>query len=304
MAKKLRIDYHETPEDAIRMGAKVFLPMLSMPYADAPEITEGYSQPKFDGIRSVMRRDPLTGRPGAFSRGGKEQFTVPHIVEELEKFMKGTWTADGELYGHALSRDFNKITSLVRKQKPSAADINAVERQLKYHIYDCYVPGLEFKDRYRILQEMFALNNFKHLVLARTDYFTTADQRDALYAEYLADNYEGQILRRSDGLYMMDTRPNSCVKRKEFITEEFTIKRLEEGVGNWAGAVAFVCVELENGEECETGIRGDYATRAQMLREKDEYVDGTATVRYLNRTPDNQLRGGVTIDAVKGQRED
>lgn len=302
--KKLRIDYHETAEDAMRYGPKVFLPMLSKVFEDAPVIEKGWSQPKYDGIRSVIHRHRMTGIPGAFSREGKEQLTVPFLVEELLPLLNGEFTFDGELYNHAMKDDFNKIVSLVRKTNVTAADIEAVKNAITYYCYDVYIPGMKFSDRLFALQQLADTHAFRHLEVAETTWFDSLEERDELFAEYLADGYEGQIIRAPDEPYYTDSRPNACVKRKTLITEEFNVRRLEEGRGNWAGAVARVIVDLPNGTECETGIDGDYATRAKMLQEKDDYVDGTATVRFLNWTPDGKLRGGVTKDLVKGERED
>jgi len=74
-----------------------------------------YMQPKLDGVRCLFTKD------GAFSRTGKEFMNVEHIKEGLKDFFKVCpWAIlDGELYNHDLKNDFEKIISLVRKQKPT-----------------------------------------------------------------------------------------------------------------------------------------------------------------------------------------
>ena len=56
----------------------------------------------------------------AFTRNGKQIDSIPHILESLKDFFKKNPYAilDGELYNHDLRDNFNKITSLVRKQTP------------------------------------------------------------------------------------------------------------------------------------------------------------------------------------------
>ena len=116
--KKIRSGYADTKE-----GAKVkkfYDPMLAQSYDDRKaEISYPlYSQPKLDGIRCIVRLedDVLVGR----TRNGKLIDAIPHILKGLEGFFKAfpDTILDGELYNHDLRDNFNKITSLVRKQTP------------------------------------------------------------------------------------------------------------------------------------------------------------------------------------------
>ena len=77
-----------------------------------------YIQPKLDGVRCLFTKD------GAFSRTGKQFMNVAHIHAELIPFFQQQpdVVLDGELYNHKLKNDFEKIISLVRKQKPTADD--------------------------------------------------------------------------------------------------------------------------------------------------------------------------------------
>ena len=77
-----------------------------------------FIQPKLDGVRCIFTKD------GAYSRAGNTFKNLEHI----EKYLKGFFYAypdailDGELYNHALKKDFEKIISLVRKTKPTDHD--------------------------------------------------------------------------------------------------------------------------------------------------------------------------------------
>jgi DNA ligase-1 len=74
-----------------------------------------YIQPKLDGVRCVFTKD------GAFSRTGKQFMNVRHIEMALQPLFNTSphMILDGELYNHKLKHDFEKIISLVRKQKPT-----------------------------------------------------------------------------------------------------------------------------------------------------------------------------------------
>ena len=116
--KKLDSGYALNEIDA--QEKKFYEPMLAHNYKDRKSELKYpiYSQPKLDGIRCVVRmeNDTLVGR----TRNGKEIECIPHILKSLNSFFLAYPNAilDGELYNHDLRDNFNKITSLVRKQKP------------------------------------------------------------------------------------------------------------------------------------------------------------------------------------------
>ena len=74
-----------------------------------------FLQPKLDGVRCLFTKD------GAFSRTGKQFMNVQHLEDALKIFFDVNPNAilDGELYNHRLKADFERIISLVRKQKPT-----------------------------------------------------------------------------------------------------------------------------------------------------------------------------------------
>ena len=96
-----------------------------------------YIQPKLDGVRCVFTKD------GAFSRTGKQFMNVRHIEMALQPFFDNSphGILDGELYNHKLKHDFEKIISLVRKQKPTEDDRRDAQHLIQYHVYDCIAEG-------------------------------------------------------------------------------------------------------------------------------------------------------------------
>ena len=71
---------------------------------------------------------------------------------------------DGELYNHQLKADFNKITSLVRKVKPTVDEEAECRSKVQYHVYDMFTPEHEFpfNSRNQFLKQHKHFQDFDH----------------------------------------------------------------------------------------------------------------------------------------------
>lgn len=278
-------------------------PMLAEPYKDSLPLIANvpiYSQPKFDGMRCIATRD------GLFTRKGKEWKSVPHVALALYDLFEAypDLILDGELYNHALHDDFNKISSILRKQKPEKEHLAESSKVVQYHVYDIVDESLTFSQRFSKLVDLFRAFNPESSVLVETVTCYNEADVDAAYGGYIADNYEGQILRY-DREYVRDGRHKTLmIKRKEFFEQEYKLKDIVEGEGNWAGAAAKVVFELENGDTSDAGLRMSKADAVVLLREKDQHIGGDVTIRFPNKTPDNKPRFAKAIDFHRGNRVD
>ena len=126
-------------------------------------------------------------------------------------------------------------------------------------------------------------------------------EMDNLYGEYLSDGYEGQMIR-VDGPYEHDKRSKLLIKRKEFLDDEFKVLRVEEGIGNWAGCVKRFVLELPDGREFGSNVRGTQTVLAELLRSGQ--TPNWATCRYFTPTPDGIPRFPVVTDYGYGKRSD
>jgi DNA ligase-1 len=271
-------------------------PMLAAKYEDAKfdwDNNEYFSQPKLDGIRCIARAD------GLWSRSGKEILGVPHIHEALKPYFYRNPGAilDGELYNHDLKDNFNKITSLVRKSKPKPEDIIEAKGLVEYHVYDLVTEKAVFKKR---ISSIRSVGDLDHIHCVSTRSISNQEQMDELYGEYTEDGYEGQMIRTNDP-YQQNKRSKTLLKRKEFITEEFNVLRVEEGKGNWAGHIKRFVLE-KDGEEFGAGVRGNQTVMASLF--ESGVSPDWATLRYFQLTPDGIPRFPVVIDWGFGQRED
>lgn len=264
------------------------MPMLASKHEDAKydfSANPYYSQPKLDGIRCIARAN------GLWTRAGKEIVSVPHIIKDLMPFFTKYPNAilDGELYNHDLRDNFNKITSLVRKTKPTDEDIEESKQYIQYHVYDVIGPG-SFSGRFVSIKDTLVS---KYVKAVHTDVCIDRDEMDNRYGGYIEDGYEGQMIRH-DKPYQQNKRSKYLIKRKEFITEEYDVVRVEEGLGNWSGTVKRFVLTTSDGVEFGSGVRGNLEVLGNLLT--SGITPRWCTLRYFALTPDGIPRFPVVID--------
>lgn len=278
-------------------------PMLAQDFKKQKSVNfPVYSQPKLDGIRAK------TTRAGAFSREFQRHLNVDHVLAALAPLFELSPNAefDGELYNHDLRDDFNKIASIVRKQKPTDQHRAEAARVIQYHIYDLPSCKGNFGERTAELATLLRTLGLPHpsIVFVPTTLVDEKKELDAVYGSYLESGYEGQMVRL-DAPYDFDKRSKSLLKRKEFTTKEFSLLRVEEGSGNWAGYAKRVVFRLPDGRECGAGIKGDQARALTLLKEFPSWSDKKqVTIRSFKATPDGMPRFPVAIDFHPNGRAD
>lgn len=301
--------YTENVDNVVEAKAATFKPMLADKYENrgVDFSRTVYCQPKLDGIRCIAKAD------GFYTRNGKQHLAVPHIEAQLAEFFKKypNVVLDGELYNHTLKDDFDKLASLIRKSKPTEEDLAESAEKVQYHIYDAFFedqPNDEFWTRLDAAMDMVLefisdeelMSNNPAIRFVETVVAYDQDILDMHYGLWLEDGYEGQMIRYRDPY--VNKRARHLLKRKEFVDEEFPVIRVEEGEGNWAGAVKRFVVQLPNGKISSPHPRG----KMQVMRELWESgkTPDWAKVRYQNYTPDGVLRFPTVLDYGYGERED
>jgi DNA ligase-1 len=264
--------------------SKFVEPMLAKNFEDYKDKISFpvYCQPKLDGIRCVVTKD------GMYSRNGKEFNSCPHIQGQLEEFFleNPDVVLDGELYNHDLKHDFNKITSLVKKTKPTQEDLNETEELVEYWIYDIAVEEKLFNKRSLFVKEELA-DKFKNIKVVLTDVANNQNELDQYYASYLDQGYEGQMVRLNK--QYENKRSKTLLKRKEFQDREYTILNVIEGEGNKTGMAGAMVFENELGISFNSNIKGDRDYLKEIWASKQSFIGKAATVKFFNLTPDNKL---------------
>jgi len=129
----------------LKKNMTTFKPMLAHPVSKTInwQNETHFIQPKLDGVRCIITRY------GAHSRNGKQFHNCKHILTELKPLFADNpfLILDGELYNHKFKNNFNKIISLVKKQKPTQADKFESASYLQFHCYDLFSSYLKFIDR-------------------------------------------------------------------------------------------------------------------------------------------------------------
>jgi DNA ligase-1 len=292
-------EYHETV--GTLDTPKIIEPMLAKSYTKWPGVA-CYIQPKLDGIRCIMTKD------GMFSREGQPIVAVPHLHACLkEVFERDPWLVlDGELYNHDLRDDFNEISSIVRKKNPTAAQFAEAEAVMQYHVYDAVDSQLHFGSRF--IERHYAVHDsipddHPWIKKVETKLVQSAAEANAAYADYVDAGYEGAMIRLN-GPYERGKRSKQLLKWKEFITEEFLVKDVLPGKGNWAKAAKSIQLITADGKPFGAGIRGKRTVLTKMLENWDHNPLASATVRYFQMTPDGVPRFGVVVDFHPTGRKD
>jgi len=245
---------------------------------------KNFIQPKLDGVRCIFTKD------GAYSRTGKEFKNVAHIEEDLEDFFAAFPTAalDGELYNHDLKHDFEKIISLVRKQKPTEDDRSEASNLVQYHVYDTPWLNVTYEDRYNWLRTQLPIAKTMTLI-ANTTVDSMAEAK-MLHDVHLAQGYEGSMLR-TNGLYERK-RSYNLQKFKDFHDTEATITGYEEGKGKRQGTLGKFLMTDDEGIQfgCPPGKGYTYKDLANMLLNIHDYIGQRATFTYFQRTQAGSYR--------------
>jgi len=134
---------------------------------------------------------------------------VPHIQEAVEHLLEGLdYDLDGELYNEELKDDFNAITSIVKKTKPTTEDIQKAKELMKYYVYDIDCKGLSFAARYAALQLLFTSDTPSCLILAPT-------KQDKIVELLIggATSKEIKLLLAEEGLKVYDSEIMSAKKK-------------------------------------------------------------------------------------------
>ena len=244
-----------------------------------------YIQPKLDGVRCLFTKD------GAYSRAGNKFMNLAHIEAELIPFFneRPDFVLDGELYNHNLKNDFEKIISLVRKQKPTADDRLEARKLVQFHVYD-YIDG-KYDSYKRRMQSLVTSDlycpSIQYVPAKLVDSYNYAR---TIHATFLSDGYEGSIIRL-DGVYKHG-RSYDLMKFKDFSDTEATIVGYETGKGKREGTLGKFIMQDDDGVEfgCPPGKGYNYKDLANILDNIGDYIGQRATFTYFQRTQAGSYR--------------
>ena len=277
----------EGSEEAAEAGASAPIkPMLAHSYDKRGKDIRWpcYAQRKLDGVRCLV-----TSGGNAISRNMKAFAHLDHIQADVNTLPAGT-ILDGELYSDTLG--FQQIVGLVKKTKLKPED-TALLAQIHLCVYDIVTPE-SYEERKRTLERLFGVNPMVHVRLLSTEECATAEDVKRLHATYVAEGYEGLILRNKGGKYLVNHRSKDLQKYKEFLDDEFVVTGFTVGEGIEAGCVLWTCTTKE-GLSFSCRPRGTHEQRQEALKTATAQIGKKLTVRFQEWTDDKKPRFPVGI---------
>ena len=205
---------------------------------------------------------------------------LDHINKELQHVfhLLPTIVFDGELYNHSIS--FNKIAGIVKKEKIQENDVKKL-LQIEYHIYDCFIVNEKtpFYQRLDLLIDIRDKYKWKYVKFVPTDICNSPKEvTDFFHPRYIADNYEGVILRNGEANYEF-TRTKHLQKYKTFQDDEFKIVDYKEGAGTDAGTVIWKCITT-NGLTFDVRQKGSVEERTLLFKNAPKLIGKMLTVTF------------------------
>lgn len=277
---------HAKPQTELGTGIKQ--PMLAQKY-DPTKKQKGsknlidlelegkkvYVQPKLDGLRGIFHITSTSIT--LYSRKGEK---LP-ILKHLEESLRNTWKEhysnveelwlDGELYTNMFP--FNQLSGLIKKEKKTDKHLELCQT-IQYHIYDVQLP-LVYKNRQEIIQK-FKSSVVK--VVPTTELIATEETLRSQLELYLADLYEGLMIRTTDAPYI-HKRTWNLIKYKIFEDAEFECVGFEESKrGGMAGAI--IC-KTKEGKEFNAGLTFSHTEAIEMWENQGKYIGKQVTVHYF-----------------------
>jgi len=248
-----------------------------------------FLQPKLDGVRCLFTKD------GAFSRTGKQFMNVQHLQDALKIFFDINPNAilDGELYNHRLKADFERIISLVRKQKPTDIDRADAQEMIQFHVYDL-IDGTDksYEQRRLMINRLLGEHAwmFFGIRLVDTKEILRIEQAEFLHKKNLELGFEGSILRLNTPY--KQGRSFGLMKMKDFSDTEATIIDFEPGKGKRKGTLGkFIMMDSEGIKfGCPPGKGFTHDHLKLMLKNVNDYIGKTATFTYFQRTKAGSYR--------------
>lgn len=247
-------------------------PMLAHSYEDYDIDFKNcaYVQRKLDGNRCIITNHD--GNVIAYTRNGKPITSIGHILNNLDIPVGAT--LDGELYIHG--ERLQNIASLIKKEQEES-------QLLKFHAYDIMSPK-SFSHRLDELMKVCAKNNVIELV--ETRFVSNETEIKDYYNLFVAEGYEGAIIRHTDAGYEDGKRSRSLLKMKGWQDEEFRVIDITASKDGWA---ILHCAQGFGLPPFKVTAPGTMDDKYYVFNNKEKYINRLITIEFAYRTEDGSL---------------
>lgn len=279
--KQIDKGYHKEGEES-----KIHpLPMKCMMFENCKHRLKGklIVQPKYNGTRKVYDGKVM------WSNGGKD--TDPKIFYHLRMETHGH-IVDGELILPTPRYTFQQTLSATARFQ-----LNLTPK-LEFVIFDIMdlTGELTFLERYEIAKQLVEEANNPKIKLAPIYYVKDLDEVMEYQEKFVAEGFEGIIIRTVNGLYKTFNtgRSHEIQKYKYFFDAEFEVVDIVGGRGKEEELATFVC-KSANGSLFNASFNGTDELRREMYNNPEEYIGKLLTVKFQAYNDD-----GVTPQFGKG----
>jgi DNA ligase-1 len=289
--KQLKKGYVQNIEDAQAGVVDAIIeggiaPMLAHKFSEQGHKIKypALAQPKLDGHRctsqnmtSLLHHISENGNEiTLWSRTRKPITSCPHIIEALKYI--SIPRLDGELYNHDYHNNFEELSSLIRQEEPKEG-----YEKIQYHVYDMPSSNMTNIERNEILQSFKKGFEGTPIHIVETIVVNDEDELMVAFEHFLAEGYEGCMVRNADGIYV-NKRSYDLQKIKEFDDSEFKIIGIKVGTkGSMAGKAVFTC-DIPNVGTFDVKLKGNMDDLKTYADDPSLVIGKILTVKYQGFT--------------------
>lgn len=282
-------DIDANVEDVKTDTAGVRKPMLAKETTNAkPAIWNRYWRisKKLDGVRCMLYWNEEKQEVCTASRGGKHYDAATTHIRKIPRLIyllkqRPNVMLDGEIYVHGMSLQEISGIARLKDYDPERCDV------LEFHCYDLAVDGPKFDKRLEMLDRMrdYFIDEKKIKVLEHFE-IHGYDEAKAYHDNWVAQGYEGAILRDPTKEYGFGKRDVRMIKLKEFQDTEFEITGYKLGLRGSEDMV--FTLKTKEGVDFEAKPIGDRTLKEKYVNDMDKIIGNKGTVKYFYMTEDGR----------------
>jgi ATP-dependent DNA ligase len=249
-----------------------------------------YIQPKLDGYRMVFSMGSQVT-----TRTGKE-YAIFKQTQLYKRLCEANLDVclDGELYVHDSNFTFERY-GVLRKQKNLTEQDFTTLNQIQYHVYDIIDETIPYSER---LDKLRSLPQITGLRIVETIECNTKEEIDELHGRFVADGYEGSIVRNKNGKYKCKYRSFDLLKYKDFDDGEYKIVDYTYEKDNENKLVVWTC-ETSSGLRFNVQSKGTKEERRVLYNEAINYIGKNLWVQHFGLTAEGIPRFPKTARSGK-----
>ena len=217
------------------------------------------------------------------SRGGQDYDIATTYIKQdpflLEVFKQyPNIILDGEIYRHGWN--LSTISGLCRLES-----VEERHKELCFHCYDIVDEKSIFSKRFNVLQNLYQLRETNYpeskLVIVEHTIVKSNQEIMAAHNKFVADGYEGAVIRDPNEVYKCGGRDRRMQKAKIFIDSEFKILGLSEGLRD--EDMCFI-METADGNQFKAKPIGTREDKQWYRDHIKELIGKMGTVKYFGMT--------------------